>query len=484
MPAPSIVNPPMKRFLPYIQSSGVVIGGRITSQISQLILLVIAARYLDPADFGRYTLCFIFAQTLFYIGIGAWKNYVLIKHTVQEHAAATACTLGVAVLSGVILLLAALMTQLVAGMADAAILLCCIACWVVASILTNLQHGFLTRQEKVQQIEIINIAAELVALGVSVVLLEQGLGIIALGIGKIAHGLICWLGTLHSTPWLRLIAAIERQAIRDCLHYSTSIIPGRIANSLSANIVVFVSGFALGTYAAGILRAALRITSAACDVLAAPAYLYSWILAKRNAPGIEQERIILILAAVTVPALSGLCLLGTPIVSLLLGPDWVTTGFIITLLALPQLYRVLDRLTEPLFSSARNERLLTRHAMGLLFIRICVILPSLWFGLIGITIGTAISLLLCLGVVIYSQHRFSEVNWHRLTKSLGPIFAASALMVLILFLTCRGSSINPNSWVALISASFIGTLTYVALLAMFYSFPYFKRNLVTIFKPA
>jgi len=341
----------------WVQVGGGVLA-RGLSHASTLLVMLAAARWLEPADFGSYVLgtaLVSFGMLFIYAGV---YEYLLRADDDALHAntgfsvlLATALVLAFLLWGGASLAARVFSSPALAWMLKlfAVIPLAgCLSAWREAMFLRDERH--------VARYNLIVMARDLLSLAIGLAALALGLGLAALVVWRLSPALLGWAAWRWQVP-RRPRLDLGRARWREVLAYGGGITGSRLAMFAEANGVDLLLGLLLQPAAVGLYRMASRLVGSLVDLLAQPMAKLAWVqvsLAARQGQPVQAEcarwhRLLLLLAW---PGLAFVGLAAEPLASAVLGPRWVGAAPAITALAAAAIVRSSAFALEPLFAVA------------------------------------------------------------------------------------------------------------------------------------
>lgn len=333
-------------------------AARALSHLSTLVLMLCAARFLSPADFGAYTLGSLAAAlTMLLLYSGVYEQ-LLRTESLERHAGA-----GFSVLLGLGVALAAAHWALAEPLARlfrspplAEILrafavlplIGCVSAWREALYLRDAAH--------LPRYYAILVVRDGSALAVGLALLWLGWGLHALVAARVwvsLAGMALWQAVVPRAPRLDL----RRAPLREVVRYGSGVAGSRGLGFAASYGVDLVVGLALNPAALGIYRMSSRLVAGATDIVGQPLSKLGWVRlsAAARAAGegavvpawLRLQRLTLLVAW---PALAYLALAAPEIVALLMGPQWAAAAATSTLLAAGAMLRIAALQLEPLLA--------------------------------------------------------------------------------------------------------------------------------------
>lgn len=343
---------------------------RVVSQGSTLVLLVLGAQFLTPAEFGIYTLASIaVALANVFLFSGAYEQVLKSDNLERDGPLALSTLVLTAFLAAVILLSAGWILQY--GETTGAFgrllqwfsvvpLLAATAAWREAVFLRAPAN--LTTYFKIA------VLRDLAALALGAGLLFWGLGLWAMVIYRIA---LAAFGYLAFYGVQRRLCTVARDPaeISHLLIRSMPLTGSRLLSFLSNNGMDVAVGVFLSPAAVGIYRMASRFVLAVYDIVCQPMMKHAWVhMAEETRMGLtghpslrRAQGFSLILVAC---ACMYLTVGRTELVDLILGPQWASVAPLIPLFSAAALFTALGQFVEPVLSLRNQGPALFRLRLG------------------------------------------------------------------------------------------------------------------------
>lgn len=231
--------------------------------------------------------------------------------------------------------------------------------------------------------------------GVALVLAYQGYGAYSLAWGHIAgtaaRTLLLWI----AIPW-RPSLRVPWDLIKPMLRYGRGIISVNALSVIGHHADLAIVGRALGVTALGLYQMATKIPEATIIVIL---WVTSKILfpafAKLQAAGVPLKRPYILatkyVAAVTMPAATGLAILAKPAILVAFGPAWVAAAPILAALAFSAALRGIGTQAGDLLKAAGYATLHARIAL-------IKMIPGVPMMLVGASTGSAVAVAIALAI--------------------------------------------------------------------------------------
>jgi len=445
-------------------------------QVAQIMIFVVAARILGPADFGFFALISAFAIIALKVSEAGWGEYIMSWSGAPDgprKVFGAAWIAGLAMM--VIGLVAAVLTARISSHEDTQLLVAGFALWIFLATPSAALNGALVWQGRIVAFALIVIVAETAGLIVTLVMLKAGHGVLALVGGRLALQagfLLLAVAVTRIVPSFWFI----RDELPDLMGFSANILVSRLILTLRSYAAVFIVAGFFGPAAVGYFRAGQRVVGAFSELIGEPTRVLAWKAFRTardtgEAGALQNSANVFfpILGIISIPGFLWISVFAEPIIVGLLGPEWAPAVPVIVLLSFAALLGAMGYTTEPLMSLTGNTRVLPRLFLSYAAIAIAMTVVTGPFGMIAVS-GAQIVVALIVFVInlqIYKS-KLGFVWWpvvRNLLPAVVPIIASLAALVCINQLEVL-AGVNPLVRALLISLP--PTVMYVALLALFY----------------
>lgn len=447
---------------------------RVLSQASQLLIFIVAARLLAPAEFGVFALVSACAMLLLRVSEMGWAPYIMswsgnAELPRQVLFVAALCGLAMGALgcgAGVALPAMGLIS---AQTGDLVILF---AVWVALATVSSTQKGVMIWQDKLRASAVCEISGELMGLATALVALTQGLGVFALVLGRLSYQLM-HLAISFSITRMAPLPGMTGEARRGLLVYSGQYVASRITVTLRLYAATFLIGGFLGPAAVGYYRAAERLVAALSEFVFAPAQLIAWTIfrkARDNDGGFQKCALVFFhfLYAFGLPVFLWLAISAEDLIVGFLGETWLPALPVVTVLALARAMQLQGVTNEPLFSLSGNIRLLPRLTLTILAISVTLTSIGGHFGLTAVAWAQVAISLTSILIMGRALHRHAGIMWRPILRRASGLVVPLALGTVALYLA-RQSAVMADLPVLVraVAASFVAMAVYAVVLVIF-----------------
>ena len=435
---------------PRKQPNGKAISGgfwtvveRVIAQISQLVIFIVAARLLGPAEFGVFALVSAAAILLLRVAEFGWAQYIMAW---PGDAAVPRQVLTIAILFGFGL-------SVLSGMFGLSLpffgvpqvfsdLVLFFSLWVFLATISSVQKGILIWQDRLKASAASESIGELAGLFVALITLFGGFGVLSLAFGRLAFQTVHLFISFSASrlpPTLRLTGLDLHELFTFC----GQLFAWRMVLNLRIYLATFLIGGFLGPAAVGYFRAADRLVGAVGEVISTPTQVLSWRLF-RNArddhngtlDGFQQcaNPFFKVLVIVSAPVFIWIVITGPELVSIILGQEWLPVIPIIGVLALSRAIAMPVVATEAILSLAGQIKRLIPLSILHLVVSLLLNYFAAQFGLYTVAWTQVLISLVVLITTMQLQQKFGAIRaLETAGGSIGliiPILIGSAALLL------------------------------------------------------
>lgn len=431
--------------------SGTFAGGaltvveRITAQAGQLIIFILAARILGPAEFGVFALVSACAILLLRVSEFGWAQYIM---SWAGDSTLPRQVLMIAIFSGVIFaalgMLVGIGLPFVGLSVQTSYLVILFSFWVLLATTSSAQKGIMIWQDKLKSSAFAGILGELAALGVGMGALLTGYGVLSLVFGRLAFQSVHLIASFVSTRMTPAFG-LKGAQLHEMLVFSGQLFTTRMIINIRTYAATFIIGGFLGPASVGYYRAAERLVGAMAEIIAVPTEVLAWSLFRQTRDGAKgslqgfQDRangFFRILLALAVPLFIWLALSGQDLILGLLGPEWLPALPIVAILALSRAVMLPGLATEAILSLAGQIKRLIPFTILFLVLSVGLILIGVQFGLYAVAWSQVVVGVVVLSATIWMQGRYGQINWTIVARGclrlLIPMAVGTGAMMLML----------------------------------------------------
>jgi O-antigen/teichoic acid export membrane protein len=412
-----------------------VTASRVMAQLIQFAIFIVAARVLQPAEFGVFALVAAVIVFLNQIAIAGWSEYILNwQGTVERLRYA----LWVAGLAGVILavtgMLIAVPIAQIFDQPDAEPLARILSLSVFFSAVASAYAGVLVWQNKLVASAFCSLLGEAVNLAVAIPALLYGQGIMALAFGRLAGAIAFCLSAIaiaRITPAM----APQRVIYHEIGLYSGNITLTRLLVTLRAYGATLIIGSLMGPAAVGYYRAAQRVIGAFEEIVSEPVRVLAWSFFRKvpqstspqDAFGRAADRFFPILIYASVPLFIGIVVMASDLVHGILGPEWGAAVPIVQILAVAALVRAPGTTSVPILSLVGKIKLMPRYMFLYACLTLVCIAAGAAMGLVSTAVAEVVAALAVFAISARVMNRHAGLQWNRILRASWPVLPALAI---------------------------------------------------------
>lgn len=411
-----------------------VFASKLVSQGAQFLLILLAAHFLSPAEFGVFALLSAVSVGITRISEAGWREFIMSSAEEdalrQANTLALFCGIGALVIG---LAVAAAFSIYGLGRAVAASM-ALMSVWALCTTVTAAQAGILVRRGSLRTLARIQIAAEVVGLVTGALTFVVGGGLLGLAVGRLASQILSLGGSLLASRWFPIVRPVGRNG-RDAFVFSRQILATRLLSYMQDNAALFAVGAIVGPGGAGLFRGAGRLAGALRDLLAEPVRLLAWSMMQEKNAGVAVDRLTQLTILLATPFFAGLAMTSETTVAVLLGPEWHDAAPLLAAFAIAGCLSIPNVATEPLLAAAGRVDLVPKISLASTLLMLTTLVALAPLGIEWVAIGEVIASLVILPANLWIQHRFGGTSPKRFLTALGPALAATAVLVVAIIVT-------------------------------------------------
>ena len=412
-----------------IRTIGIGVAARGWSQVTAMVLAVLAARVLGKQDFGVYAIASVFVILLQALMYGGIYDYIIKdSEGVADISTCYWMSLGFAAVGGIgIAALAPVVSTLTHSPPVMSLMLALAPSALVASA-TTWQEALLLRQGRLTAYYVNWVVMETIACGLAVTLLLQGFGLwtfvvyryAQLGLNALSYAVL-----VRERPYLRWQMSVAHQVFAFSSNIYISRIVG-IASSYSADILI---GLLVSPAAAGAYRLGSRVVLGVSEIAYQPIGTMAWVhfSRAREASTLRQEwlNFILVLSVTAWPALAGLALLSHSVVHLLVGAGWNEAVPVIIVLAFARMTSMFEVFLDPMLGVSNRTPVILKLRITASVLAVGALAVLAHYGATGAAFAQVlVSLMLGLSAIRVGM-RAADLSTSGLLHALLPGFTAT-----------------------------------------------------------
>lgn len=445
--------------------------GRTTVQILTAATVLIAARYVDLAEFGVFALASavnVILVTLVYTG---FYHHILRTKDLKRGRDTLFWLMAALGALGSLLMVA---VGLIATPAtDTGLLFLTLSPIPLAAAPAAYFEALIMREGRVRSAVMATTVAEICGFVALVIAFEAGAGIMAFAASRLvatALVLVIKAAQAQSLPGFGFSIPQMSVAVRESLPlYNTT--GTELLSNYGADLIL---GFFLNPLAVGTYRAGARVAVTGSDIVVQPLRAISWSrfarherdgdLAMIRSTWLSQLRF---LSVVAWPALIALSVLAVPVVEILLAESWMAAAPVLAILALANAVAALDVSSAPIFMCHGRGGLLTRLRLASALLLLLAILMAASFGPLAVAWAFLFVKLVVVPVNLVFVARMVEVTFEAIGRALMPGVLVSLICVAAILVGERimAGELGGEGAVAFLTAAGAGLTVWALALA-------------------
>ena len=380
--------------------------GSLANRLSGLVLFLVLARLLLPAEFGVLAAAVVFvalARTL--ADAGLTRTLVQRSELRAAHLdSALLVTGGLGALFGLVMAVSAPLVADIYSMPDLEPVLRALAVVPFIAGLLSVPESILRRQLRFRSVAARNVFAAVLSDIVGIVLALLGAGVWALVAQTISSAVIAFVVLWFSVRW-RPGKAWERRAMAELLGFGSHVLGISVLSFLNRRAGELIVGITLGPVALGFFSVAMRILSLALDILVYNFGKVAFPVFSRladDAPRVARAylRVTETTTLAAFPGFALMALFGSELAPVLFGSQWRDAGPILSIIALIGPAQSLAVFTNTLMLALGRSRLALTWTAVNAVVFVLGFLAASPFGItvVAVTHTTLAWLLMLIGV--------------------------------------------------------------------------------------
>jgi lipopolysaccharide exporter len=367
---------------------------RPTTEALQLGSIVILARLIVPAEFGRYAIALIAQEVAYLMVAGGLSSALVQRKTVDREHQQTGMALGVLLglaLAGITLVAASVIVAPVFG-ARTAFFVRLMAPLCLVSALSTVPTATLRRRMAFRRLSEIEVLSTLARVLVCIGLALAGLGgeALVLGVlaGSVVFGLIAWVSAPPPAPRL------HRRAARELLGYGLPVSLASVSWIGFSNIDYAIIGARLGALQTGFyFRAYTLSVEYQSKISVVMSQVGFPVLARtRSAAELSQlyRQMVRTLTILLFPLLVLLTITAPVLVPFLFGARWEPAVVPVQILALGGASTLVVDAVGTVFMATGRARALLGYGMAHFIVYGLTVLVVVRYGIVAVAIDAAV----------------------------------------------------------------------------------------------
>lgn len=457
-----------------LSKGGWIVAARISSQISQFLIVILAVRFIAPADFGTFALLSAIGLGLTRVAEAGWREFIMSsKHT--DSLAEIHC---LAFVAGITIMAIGLLLSLAMELTDRgrdfATIMALLSVWALLATLTAVQTGILVKRGSFSVLGVTQIFGEVAGFAAAALVFYAGGGVIGLAIAKLLTQTVLFVGSLLASRWFGLRVPRDGRW-REPLHFSMNILATRLIGYAHDNVALFAIGLLTGPTNAGLFRASGRLAGAMGDVINEPVRLVVWsMLQRRNGKDVINQLLGLTIIVAT-PLFVGLAIVSRDIILLFFGQEWAAATPMLIAFSIGGLFSLLNVVTEPLLASNGHVSLVPRLSIVYTLAAMAILVVTAPLGIFWIAIGQVLLSVLLMPLTLWIQHRYGGTSPLHTLKSASPALVGGTVLIIgVVLAGLLFPTFNPIT--LLITKVLFGAIGYCATIAVLVPLKTFKLD--------
>ncbi len=407
-----------------------------------MILAVILARLLAPADFGLLALAMIvFNMVNYFTDLGMRPTVVQTKEDINKvaHFAFVIVMAASIAFTMLIILLAQPLTTLLGGSPELVDILRWMSLYVTIDGLWIIPEALLRRDMRFKQLSLSHIPGELASSLIAIPLAIAGFGVWSLVIGQLAgkflQVIIVWI---FYRPWIWLRPQKwDRDIVRGMLRFGLPSMGSGLTKFFQNQIDTLIVGRQLGTTAVGLYNKAFTLTTRLSDMLTTSIFgnvlfpSYSRIQDDKPRMARAYLKSTSMVFLIIVPVSIGLAITAPLLVPILLGPRWVPMIPVWQIFSLYGLTRPISTNSAPIFSASGQPRRNMTASLVLIAVMVPLILLLIDpYGITGAALAVSLANLVAMGFNVYQVNQILPGTGAKSLLQGVPFMIAGGIMAL------------------------------------------------------
>ncbi|WP_158743239.1 oligosaccharide flippase family protein [Acidisphaera sp. L21] len=409
----------MKRML---GAFGLGVVARGASQVTALVVSIIAARVLGQEQFGIYAIASVFVVIAQAVQWGGVYDYVVKdRGTDADLDTPFWINLAIGVIGSVLIFILAPLLGYGTGLPEVLYLMLALAPSTTLAGFVSWSEAVLLQRARLGPYYVLSIVSEVMACTVALLCFRGGLGVWSFVIYRYVQ--LTMAATLNTALTRRLPRMrFDRAMAHVVLRFANRINASRLVAMGGMYAPDLLLGFFAGPAATASYRFANRIVNGVCDMFYAPVSKQAWVSLSGHGEDISARTriwagLLQVVALIVWPSLLGIATLSHGLIELLAGSAWLDAAPVIVLIAIARTLLVFEQFFEPLLGIRNRAGLVFRIRSVLAVMAIVAFLIFAHFGAIGggvsqVVIGlasAAISIRICLSETSLSVAKLVQV---------------------------------------------------------------------------
>jgi len=446
---------------------------QVILQVTRLVVAVVLARLLAPNDYGLAAMVLVFSSFILIFADLALGQVIVQRRSLDEADRTTA--FWTAVGAGVLFTLAGVaVSPLVAdffGEPEVASMVAVVSLSFAIRGLTMIQSALLVRGMQFRALELREIAATMTGAAVA-------LGVAAAGYGAWA---IVWQQLVSASVGATLIwtfsqwrpsLSFSAASLRSFAGFSGNVLAMNVVRQLRGTTDNALIGRFLGAPPLGAYALAYNVVLVPFNRLAIPLSQVLFPALSRIQDDPERMsrywiRSVRLVAALALPALTGLAISAQEFVDIVLGDPWDDAVPVVQLLAIVGILQTLQFLNSAILQALDRTTTLLRWTLVSFVLSVAAFVVGLRWGIVGVAAAYAVVAAITEPLYARATARALGASLSELLRPLGGVAAATGTMAAALVLArqaLEAGGAGSGTTLALLVG--IGVASYAALVPL------------------
>jgi polysaccharide transporter, PST family len=447
-------------------------GSQVYRQLSRLVVLVILARLLEPADFGLAAMVLVFSSLILVFSDLGFGAALVQRPSISESDRSTIFWTNVATGSMLtaIGVLASWPIATFYGEPAVQPLMAALSASFLITALGATQSALLSRAMAFRDLELRQMAATTAGAGVGIALALRGYGAWAIISQQIAIAAVSTMLLWRFSSWRpRLTFSIA--SLRGVAGFGANVFGARLLFYVSRNADNLLIGRVLGPASLGAYALAYNIMLLPLERIAAP--VNEVLFPAFSRMGADVQRIARawlranrLVAALSLPAMAGLIVVAPDFVDVVLGDQWAQATPVIRILAWVGLVQSLVRLNSSVLQARDRTDILLRWSILITVVNVLAFVVGLRWGIVGVAASYAVANTALQPLNVWLTGRSVGIGLIEFARSLSGVALAAVTMT-----TCAVAArllllhLGAGPTARLVIVTFVGAAVFVPVCA-------------------
>jgi O-antigen/teichoic acid export membrane protein len=457
----------MKRQL--VAGIGWVTIGRILRETIQIVVGILLARLLTPADFGLMAMALVFARFAWIFSeLGLAGAIVQRKVITEAHLSSIFwINLAFGILVSLLFIAASPIIANFYNEPDLVPIIIIVSSTIAIGALNDVQQALMRRHMSFQRYAIADVSSIVVAGGVAIGMALAGFGVWSLAMQSVLVMTINVVVMWFLSDW-RPHLLFDIEAVRDIMRFSLNLQGAQVTEYLVQNGDNLLLGRFVGTYAVGIFQIASRYMLAATSLIVP---IFGTVMVSgfsRVQDDHQRLRLIYIrttqvILFLTMPLSVGLIVVADSFVLALLGAKWIDVIPLLRIMGFAAIWLPLIRSRRWLLISLGRTELLFRWQVIEGVMAVFSLLIGVQFGIQGVALAFVVRTWLLLYPLVAIPGALIGLSFGAFMHKMLPILLVSAAMALSVWLATMMLFASFTPLYRLVVQAVFGGLVYVGL---------------------